>query len=135
MDEKINKIIKEWEARPFKWGAADCCQFVWDASAFLTGIKMPIAPYSTERGAIRVLKNMGGYDAALQSHGYQLLESPLLAQRGDIVAWVSESNKNAFSAGLGLCVGQFVCAKSKDGLVFIDQPSWLKAWRFACHKQ
>lgn len=135
MDEKINQILKEWESRPFKWGAADCCQFVWDASAFLTGIKMPISPYNTERGAIRVLKNMGGYDAALQLHGYESLQSPLLAQRGDIVAWVSSDKKNAFKAGLGLCVGQFVCAKSKSGLVFIDQTSWLKAWRFACRKR
>ena len=130
MDEKLNQIILDWRHRPFVWGASDCCQFVIDASARLTGNSPAIEKYKSEREALRVIKKLGGYGEILKSCGYRLLDSPLLAQRGDVVSWISKTDKN-FSSGLGVCGGEHVFAMGKDGLVFIEQGRWLQAWRDA----
>ncbi|MFN6976942.1 MAG: DUF6950 family protein [Gemmobacter sp.] len=55
---------------PFVWGQADCCTAACDVFAALTGTD-PMAPlrgrYSTERGALRIIRRAGGWHALIDA--------------------------------------------------------------------
>jgi hypothetical protein len=131
IDTQIAGLLAEWERAPFAWGTHDCCQFVRAALRATTGRNIQIRPYTTERGARRALKLLGGYDGAMQAYGAQQLSSPLLAQRGDVVLVASPG---LFDGALALCTGQAAHAAGPAGLAPVPQSNWLRAWRVQCLK-
>ncbi len=131
IDLQIAGLLAEYQRAPFQWGTVDCCQFVRAALRVTTGRDIPIRPYKTERGALRALAALGGYDGAMRAYGAEPLERPLLAQRGDVVLVPAPG---LFEGALALCTGLAAHAAGPDGLSAIVQSKWLRAWRVPCLK-
>lgn len=131
IDTQIAGLLAEYQRSPFAWGRFDCCQFVRAALRLTTGRDIEIRPYRSERGAIRSLAALGGYDGAMSAYGAKVLETPLLAQRGDVVLVEAPG---LFDGALALCTGQMAHAVGPEGLAGVSQSKWLKAWRVQCLK-
>jgi len=109
----LHAAIAEAATIPPEWGVHDCATFAFDVRARITGIDDAArwrGKYRTARGCAGVMRRMGwasvdeGADALLGPR----LESPLLAQRGDIVM-VRHCDPEAFRAfggALGVCDGR-----------------------------
>jgi hypothetical protein len=106
------EIVSKWQDRPFQIGTDDCAHLIMEMRAALGA---PITfkgggIYSTEMGALRVLKKLG-YDDLEQACDAMLgerLETPLFAAMGDVVMFPGEG---ALNGGLGLALN--------DGRIFI----------------
>jgi hypothetical protein len=131
IDTQIAQILGSHAGAPFAWGKHDCCQFVRDALRTLTGRDISIKSYDTERGAVRALHALGGYDGAMAAYEAKPLASPLLAQRGDVVL---VEVLGLFDGALALCTGIAAHAVCADGLEAVPQAQWLRAWRVPCLK-
>lgn len=128
IDTLLADLLQAWRDKPFAWGRADCCQFAIAAQNHLYGLQLAFGPYTTERGAARLLATLGGLDVALSSAGLHHLRHPRLAQRGDLVVWQNKGAKTASSQGLAVCDGMFAQAVGKSGLQAIEQGRWVQAW-------
>jgi hypothetical protein len=131
IDQQIADLLAAHQNTPFAWGTFDCCQWALLAAQALTGHSMAVAPYTNARGAMRVLRGLGGYDGALLAYGAEPLSAPSLAQRGDIVL---VPRAGLFDGALAVCAGAFAYAAGEYGLVPVPMDKWLKAWRLACRK-
>lgn len=131
IDTQLAGLLAEYQRAPFAWGKFDCCQFVRAALRVTAGRDIEIRAYRTERGAVRALAALGGYDGAMQAYGAQRLASPLLAQRGDVVMLRAVG---PFEGALALCTGQAAHAVGPNGLAAVPQSEWLRAWRVQCLK-
>lgn len=128
---KLTAFVEERRASPFVWGAHDCCMFVVDWVALLTGIDP--APelrgaYTTEKGAAKIIKKRGGDVVALADevcarHGWPRV-GPKLARRGDVVAHTTPTGPC-----LGICLGAETVCAGAGGLVTLPTESGLAAWR------
>jgi len=75
--ERLNKAIRVavpvWCSEPFVWGSADCLLSLADIIKDARGYD-PAAPfrgrYSTRIGALRVTREFGGYEGALEAMAY-----------------------------------------------------------------
>lgn len=121
---RLAGVVAAWRFRPFAWGTADCLQFVADAYVAVTGVdeRARFACYSTELGALRILRRYGGVPGLITS----VLGAPkpvAAAQRADLVV-------GEFGHGLtaGLCLGPHCCSPGVLGLVSRETSSALYAW-------
>lgn len=104
-------LVDTARARPFEWGAHDCC--LWAASAVLsiTGEDPAEAwrgGYRTERAAMRILRSLGGLTGAGSLCGVAIDVS--LATVGDIglVTWSDGVQSLAVCAGhTWMCAGSY----------------------------
>jgi hypothetical protein len=126
MDLLIESLLKDYKKTPFKWGEFDCCQFAAIAVKRVHGKSIKLPNYKTQRGAIRALKSLGGYQAALQSIGFKKLQSPMLAQRGDVV--MVKNDCPIFPVAMALCTGLGAHTTGTIGLVEIPQNKWVEGW-------
>lgn len=110
----------------FDWGAHDCCTWAASAVEALTGqpISMP-GPYESGRQANRIIKQLGGLQAAVTGLLGVQPYAPHFAQRGDIVL-LRQSKSHA----LAVCFGTFAYAPGEDGLVAtqMKSPDVLAVW-------
>lgn len=136
MKHDIDTVLAELLARhmhtPFSWGVHDCCQFVRAALRVLVGRDIAIRRYTTERGAVRALAALGGYEGAMHAYGAEPLAGPLLAQRGDVVLVAAPAG--LFDGALAVCTGVAAHAVGPAGLAAVPQAQWLRAWRVPCLK-
>lgn len=127
-------------ARPWAWGAADCCTAASDVFLQLAGVD-PMAPlrgrYRTALGAARLIRAWGGWEAMTASladaAGLALVE-PLAARPGDIGLTPPGMAIGMGGRALAICIdadgsSTFWAAKSADG--FAALPCAAKAWRRA----
>lgn len=130
-EARLAAYLEPLRARPFEWGAHDCCTFAAGAVEAMTGTDpMPEfrGKYSTALGSDRALRRLGAGSLAATLDGkFEAVPAPL-AQRGDIV----------MTGGLlGICLGPFLLAVGsegeREGLVRIDRGRWIeaRAWRVA----
>ncbi|AOZ10356.1 hypothetical protein BKK80_32740 [Cupriavidus malaysiensis] len=122
---RLAAFIEARRARAFSWGESDCCLFVCDGIAAMTGSD-PGARwrglYQGERGARRVLRDNGGVAGiATQVLGEPV--APALAGRGD-VALIDTPEGEA----LALCVGGMLAAQGREGIVFHSMDAAKAAW-------
>lgn len=129
IDTQIAEFMSSHANRPFAWGTHDCCQFVRDALRLMTGRDIAIPRYRTERGAVRALELLGGYEGAMAAYGAQPLPGPLLAQRGDVVMVKVDG---LFEGALAICTGIAAHSVGPGGLEAAPQSQWLRAWRVPC---
>lgn len=114
-------------ARPFVWGLHDCPTFAFETRTLLTGGEDIAAlwrgKYSTHLGGLRAMRRLGW--SSLEAMGYALLgvpwDTPLLAQRGDIV--LSDTG-----LGFGVVIGATAVGLAPDGLRFAALTSCRLAW-------
>lgn len=64
----IERIIEEWQDRPFEWGVTDCCQFVSACVEELTGEDfVSLVLYENHDEAIEQIDAAGGLDLLVSS--------------------------------------------------------------------
>lgn len=127
-------------ARPWDWGAADCCTSASDVFLELAGVD-PMLPlrgrYRTATGAARLIRRMGGWDAMTadlaDAAGLTLVE-PLAARPGDIGLTPRGTALGMGGQALAICVGggglsPFWAVKSSDGIMVTACGA--RAWRHA----
>ena len=125
MSKRIENLIEYVEAqrnKPFVIGSHDCATFAMGALDSM-GVKYDRSKYpnySTEAGAAKAIKKLGGMESIVCSWLGEPLDSPLFAQRGDIGL--------SKSGGLVVCLGDFY-GPGPDGLTSIPATETVKAWR------
>ena len=126
--ERLNKIIKESQSKPFVWGQHDCCLFAADVVMELTGIDHAAdlrGTYSTMTEAARVIKRNGGIRSIVTNAlGAEI--NPKLAQRGDIVLIDGD-----YGETLSVCIGAVVVAPGSNALYGRPLSNAITAWRVA----
>lgn len=110
---------------PFAWGSNDCVTFAAAAVEAMTGREIAAgigATWSSERGAVRVLKRRGGMAAAVSS----VLDSttPGLAQRGDVAGWLDAKGR----LQLAIVEGQTIAGPGPSGLARLPRSAMMRAW-------
>jgi len=128
--ERLGAVVDAARRRPFEWGRFDCALFAADAVAAMTGEDLA-APfrgrYRTRAGASRALRRAGyeSLEALCMALLGQPLDTPTLAQRGDVVLLEAGNGPQ-----LGVCVGAQAAAPCEgEGLVFAPLSLWRTAWR------
>lgn len=123
--ERLQALVVARLAEPFAWGSNDCCLFAADAVAAETGAD-PAAPYrgtyDDERGAMRLVRSLGGL-AAIATLGGGVEVPPVLARAGDVV--LGHVDREC----LGVCMGATWHAPSAAGLAARPMSEALRAWR------
>ena len=122
--ERLQALIDSRMRAPFAWGSHDCCLFVVAAIEAVTGRRVSVAAYSSERGAFRVLRAMGGFERAVEAAGGRP-EPVGLAQRGDVLL---VEQAGLFGRALAVCGGAQVLAAGPVCLVPVPRARWLAAW-------
>jgi Domain of unknown function (DUF6950) len=130
-DLKLDAAISAVAARPFQWGAHDCCTFAADIVKAITG-RDPMKAmrgYKSEAEARAFLKQKGwpGVYRAL----YAVLGKSVpvaQAQRGDVVFAKLEGASFAMQSGAGICLGKVSAFPGDVGLVFVPTHKVSKAW-------
>ncbi|WP_230630707.1 DUF6950 family protein [Sphingomonas sp. Leaf37] len=112
-------------AMPFAWGrkANDCVGFILAGIMAQTGQDpLPDVTWTTERGAARVIRQLGGLETALDQRLRPIL--PALAQRGD-VAGVFD---HRFGVSLLFVEGLSLVGPGGRGLKRLPRSTMTKAW-------
>lgn len=121
----LDDLITEARSRPFEWGKHDCGTFAAEVVRTLTGQDLPLPRgYSTERGAKLAMRRKTGRSDMAGATSYFLgppLDSPLQAQRGDVVLHETQA--------LGVCIGAQAMCLSESGLVAVPLSECVTAWR------
>jgi hypothetical protein len=126
-ERHLAEAIDVAHAKPFAWGLHDCVTFAFETRMTLTGGADVAAlwrgRYSTALGGARVMRRLGW--GSLEDMGHALLcaprESPLLAQRGDIV--LADTG-----LGFGVVIGATAVGITPEGLSFAALTSCRLAW-------
>jgi hypothetical protein len=123
-------FLEEKRNEPFAWGVNDCCTFVCDWLAILTGVD-PAADfrgkYSDALGAKRVLKKRGGLEAIALRAAKRWGWAPVPvreAQRGDLVLCEMPEGLAA-----GVCFGAVAAFAGAVGVVTQPMTKCRRAWR------
>lgn len=121
----IYDCIKANGNGPFEWGKRDCLTFCANVVRDMTGTDhiAEFRIYSNAMGAARLLKSLGGIEAAVSR---QLGDPCSINQlrKGD-VAMADVGNGDA----LGVVCGTTVAFKDKDGVLFLPRNLIKKGWR------
>ena len=121
--------------RRFEYGKWDCCLFVCDAIAEMTGVDLAggyRGKYSTRMGALHAIGEQLGTAsiqavAANAAAAHHMPEVPVLhAQRGDMV--LVQRGRN-YSLGLVALNGRDVIVTSKRGLWRLPLSCAIRAWQ------
>lgn len=110
---------------PFAWGREenDCVGFVLAGILAMTGHDpLPGVTWTTERGAARVIRRLGGLEAALDARLMPI--APALAARGD-VAGVDDER---FGVSLLLVEGATLVGPGARGCKRLPRAAMTKAW-------
>ena len=121
----LQNQITQFNATPFAWGTHDCFTFAADCVLAMTGedkMAKRRGKYKTELGANKMLKRIGGVEAAITSVLGEPI-NPNLAQRGDVVYFNSPLGDTA-----GICVGSKIISPAANGLGFTPMTQAIKAW-------
>lgn len=122
---QLAAAVEDARVAAFAWGVMDCATWAFDVRRALTGNDAAAAwrgRYSTSGGASRTLRRLGCRTPAelAQSILGEPLPTPLLAQRGDIVATED---------ALGVCIGQDCAFLAPAGLTLRPLTAVQLAWR------
>lgn len=124
-EQRLRALVDTRRSTPFAWGAQDCCSFALDALAACRGHRPALPGWRTERGAVRVLRRLGGMAGAADALAGPRI-APALAQRGDVVL---VSQPGLFGTALAVCMGPVAYAAGAEGLVRVPRALWQQAWR------
>ena len=122
----LQNQISQFNEKPFAWGTHDCFTFAADCVLAMTGedkMAKRRGKYKTELGANKMLKRLGGVEAAIASVLGEPLD-PKLAQRGDVVCFVTPLGDAA-----GICLGSKIAAPGFEKIKFSPMTQARKAWR------
>lgn len=112
--ERLAQAVDRGGRAGWQWGVHDCCTWTADVVAAMTG-QDPLADirgrWRTAAGAGRMLRRLGGLQAAVSARLGPPLPALVLAQRGDVVLLHTPQGD-----ALGVCAGAVVLAPGLQGL-------------------
>ena len=124
--ERLAAFLEERRAERFEWGRNDCVLFAADAVQAMTGVDLA-APWrgqwDSRASAVDALGRAGGLLAAVDMI-LPAYDSPLMAGRGDVVAFATRGR-----LGLAVCVGTDAVAPSALGWQPRPMAEALVGWR------
>ncbi len=122
---RLHEEIEAARGRPFCWGEHDCGTWAAAIVRALTGQELPLPKgYTTQRGSALAMRRKTGSSDMTGATSFFLgepLETPLLAQRGDIVLHEEQA--------LGVCVGDQAMCLTENGLAAVPMSECVTAWR------
>jgi hypothetical protein len=114
---------------PFAWGSNDCVTFAAGAVAAQTGLN-PLAKlsrrWSTQRGALLLLRRYGGLEAAVSTVLTPV--APALAHRGDIAGVRAEAGEMV----LMVIEGALLVGPDANGVRRLPRELMTVAWSAIC---
>lgn len=122
-EKRLQKVIDDWEKKPFIWGESDCVHFAVACFHAVTSTKIDLdkftGKYSDRKSAEKLMRdnNMNNIKFALEEvTGIKTHENILYARRGDIVLHSD--------GALGVCLGSHCAfhgarASLKDCVLFL----------------
>jgi hypothetical protein len=119
----LAEYIRERQEKPFEYGVHDCAHFAAGAVQAITEEYPKFPNYKTEHAALTLIAKK-----SLQHRTREILGEEVsvnMAQRGDIVMFVDETN----GPSLGVCFGANSIFPSKHGLLHVKTADCLCAWR------
>lgn len=122
---RLAAFVQSRERAPFEWGSHDCALFVCNAIEAISGHNpaADVRGYKTERGAARVVKQLGGMRSIGGSRfGAEI--HPMQAQVGD-VGLIEVEGRESFA----LCGGVVWLAPGLNGLERLGINVAVMAWR------
>ena len=131
----LDAFLRACENRRFEYGKWDCCLFVCNAIAAMTGDDLAAScrgQYSTRAGALRVIGEQFGTASILAvaenaATAHHMPEVPVLyAHRGDMVL---VARGRDYSLGLVALNGRDVIVTSKRGLWRLPLSHAVRAWQ------
>lgn len=125
---RLLALIEKRRSTPFQWGLHDCALFAADCILAQTGHDPAAAfrdRYTTERGALRVLRREGFRTlVAAVTDRLGAPVPPAFAQRGGVVRYRTQAGGTA----LAVCLGAFALAPGAQGLDVVPTDRWVEAW-------
>ncbi|MFO1081866.1 MAG: hypothetical protein U1E23_14705 [Reyranellaceae bacterium] len=82
--DRLTEFVESRRRTPFAYGSNDCCSFAIDAVDAVTGTRVREIDWQDERGALRMLAEAGGAEAAVTSMLGRPSQNWQDARRGDI---------------------------------------------------
>lgn len=119
----LNTVVSEWQNKPFAYGTADCCLFANACIDAVCGINPAgewAGKYDTKKGAIKILKKVGGIDTQLDKHFERI--NPAFTQRGDVCTHISQDGTVAvavFWGGSWWGMSESGCVRIKTDPLYI----------------
>jgi hypothetical protein len=123
--EALIAFLEERQATPFAWGrtANDCVGFALEAVRRQTGRRLlPGVHWTTKRGADRVIRRLGGLEAAVDARLPSI--APAMAQRGDVAAVADDR----FGVALVIVEGATLVGPGTRGTRRLPRAAMIKAW-------
>ena len=125
---RLNAWLDSVRERTFAWGEFDCALGAADAVFAMTGVDYAVEfreAYFSKRNAAKLLAQRGGLEALVTHALGAPLDSPKLAQRGDVVLVDSGGEGPA----LAVVMGADAVAPGPHAAVWVPMARWQKAWR------
>jgi hypothetical protein len=123
--EAFGEFLADRSRMPFAWGrsANDCVGFILAGIAAQTGKDvLPRITWTTERGAARVHRRLGGLEHAIDVRLTPI--APAMAQRGDVAGIVDDQ----FGVSLLFVEGATLVGPGPRGTKRLPRSSMTKAW-------
>lgn len=124
---RLSSFVAERRSLPYAYSVNDCGSFAVDAIHALTGHQfVPGDERPTSRiGAARFLVPFGGsVETWIESLLGARLETPRMAQRGDIVSFEAAGENH-----LALVVGAVAATPGPKGLLWVPARLWRTGWK------
>jgi hypothetical protein len=133
-EQRLSDFIAAGQTRAFEWGAWDCVLMGTACAAAITGEDKAAAfrgQYSDERGARRVLRELGKGTLLRTVNHHFAPKPPAMAHRGDLI-W--------HAGAVGVCLGKAAAfitdpevmdamgAARLGQFVLIPRADWQRAW-------
>lgn len=120
----LDAYLVERMRMPFAWGTNDCATFAAEWIHRCVGVSLFDANYTDADGAAHEIAKRGGMDKAVADVLGEPLETPRMAQRGD-VALASVNDRKT----LVVVIGASAVGPGKDGLAAVPISDLVTAWR------
>lgn len=126
--ERLVAYIESHRATPFAYGPHDCVRFAAGAVHAVTGVDvLQSVQWSDLRTAVQLLRAHGGLAGAVDSV-LPRLQTPALAQRGDIVLLTRPGAAGTGCRWLAVCEGARAWSPTRFGLAAWDMTAASVAW-------
>jgi hypothetical protein len=128
----LSDVIRDRRERPFAWGTDDCTQFAFDAVKAVIGTDYGVpyrGKYSTAKGALRILKKVGGVETPAELMAKLLGPSQPIAfaRKGDVVTcdpdaigFGVQDGVSTFGPLIGVCYGHLSYFVAEAGVATVE---------------
>jgi hypothetical protein len=124
----MDEVVARWSDKPFRYGMADCCQFVGECVESITGDNpMRHFAYDGEQAAYKLIDEFGSLSNGITATiGPPTNEPP---QQGDVVVVMTDGRQMA-----GVVYRDMIIARTKNGVIDCPIECAETVWRPSCRR-